>query len=428
MVFSVKTTQTTILPNGKQTVTRDTSSLAVALRASQQFYSAARIKSKYAGIFNSLAGVLNREIEAVIIKELGGGKIQERTGGFIPDFFIPLEGEDTQLRELKLSATIEQDERVIRRGSVKLGGGEGLTIRPGRLELVTGFVLQEDQITPVAEELPTTRLFNALKKAKDDQAALIKILSGTDRAAVAIRTTLIAKANTIDIPVIFQGRLENRSISFTWKDIQKAVITKKGKITIIDGKDSIKLNFAFFGSTITKALNDIDRVIVRQLNGRLGQAVLQAVAEQISIPGPGVAQEIRQFLREAGLECALQYIPGSAKIVGGTIQLNQRKQPKRSVQRFISNVQWTILTQRRLGETMQRIGIPNPPNLKERTGRFRASIEVAADYKRNLLVYTYEPLYQSLERYGYRPNIQIETAIRDVASSLFTRQFNIRKA
>jgi hypothetical protein len=174
MVFSAKTTQTTILPNSKQTTTTNTSSLAVALRASQQFYSAARIKSKYAGIFNSLAGVLNREIEAVIIKELGGGKIQERGGGFIPDFFVRLEGEEVQLRELKLSATIEQDERVIRRGSVKLGGGEGLTIRPGRLELVTGFVLQEDQITPVAEELPTTRLFNALRKAKDDQAALNK--------------------------------------------------------------------------------------------------------------------------------------------------------------------------------------------------------------------------------------------------------------
>jgi hypothetical protein len=238
---------------------------------------------------------------------------------------------------------------------------------------------------------------------------------------------LTAKANTIDIPVIFQGRLENRSITFTWKDIQNAVINKKGKITIIDTEDSIRLNFAFFGSTITKALNDIDRVIVRQLNGRLGRTVLQAIAEQISIPGPGVAQEIKQFLQQAGLEYALQYIPGSAKIVGGTIQLDRRKQTKRSAQRFISNVQWTILTQRRLGETMQRIGLPNPPDLKERSGRFRTSIEVAADYRRNLLVYTYEPLYQSLERYGYRPNIQVETAIRDVAASLFTRQFNIRK-
>jgi hypothetical protein len=76
---------------------------------------------------------------------------------------------------------------------------------------------------------------------------------------------------------------------------------------------------------------------------------------------------------------------------------------------------------------MKTFGPPNAPNLKERSGRFRASIQVEADYRRNLLVYTYNPLYQSLQRYGYKPNTQVETAIREVAQSLFTRQFNIRK-
>lgn len=427
MVFSVNSTQTTILPNGRQTTTRNTSSLAVALRASQQFYSAARIKSKYAGIFNSLAKQLNQAIEAVIVAELGGGKIQEGRGGFFPDYFLQLEDESISLVEQKLVATTEEGGKVIRRGGVKVGGGTGLLVRPGKLELVTGFTTSEQGVEAEKELLPTTRLFNALLKNKDNQAALVRILSGSDRAAIAIRTTLSAKANTIDIPVIFQGRLENRTITFTWKDIANAALTKKGKLVVIDNRDnSLNLNFEFFGSTITRALNNMDRVIVRQLNGRLGQAVLQAIAEQISIPGPGVAQEIRKFLQQAGLEYALQYIPGSAKIVSGRIRLVQKKS-KEGTQRFISNIQWTLLTQKRLGETMKTFGPPNAPNLKERSGRFRASIQVEADYRRNLLVYTYNPLYQSLERYGYKPNIQVETAIREVAQSLFTRQFNIRK-
>jgi hypothetical protein len=427
MVFSTNTKFTTLTPNGRQTTTVNTSSLAVALKASQQFYSAARIKGKYSGLLNSLARTLNRALEAVLITELGGGRIQEGRGGFFPDYFIKLEDDSIALREVKLSATVDQGDKVVRQGSIKIGGGAGLLIRRGNMELVTGFVTSETGVEAEKEILPTTRLFNALIKNKDNQAGLVRVLSGSDKAAIAIRTTLSTKANTIDIPVIFQGRLENRSITFTWKDIANAALTKKGKITVVDNRDdSINLNFAFFGSTITKALNNMDKVIVTQLNGKLGQTVLRALAEQISIPGPGVAQEIRKLLRELGFEYALQYIPGSAKIVSGKIALSKRKKEDKE-QGFISGVQWTILTQKRLGETMKNFGPPNPPNLKERTGRFRSSVQVAANYRKNILTYTYLPLYQSLERYGYKPNIQVETAIREVAQSLYTRRFNIRK-
>jgi hypothetical protein len=96
-----------------------------------------------------------------------------------------------------------------------------------------------------------------------------------------------------------------------------------------------------------------------------------------------------------------------------------------SKQSFISGIQWTVLTQRRLGETMLRSGEPEPPWLKERSGRFRKSVEVIANYRTNTLRYLYNPLYSSLERYGYRPDLQIEAAIREVAQSLYTRKFNI---
>jgi hypothetical protein len=102
---------------------------------------------------------------------------------------------------------------------------------------------------------------------------------------------------------------------------------------------------------------------------------------------------------------------------------------KVSKQSFISGIQWTVLTQKRLGETMLRLGEPEPPELKERSGRFRGSVRVFANYRTNTLQYIYNPLYSSLKRYGYRPDLQVETAIREVAQSLYARKFNIvRKA
>lgn len=94
-------------------------------------------------------------------------------------------------------------------------------------------------------------------------------------------------------------------------------------------------------------------------------------------------------------------------------------------QAFISNIQWTMLTQKRLGETMKRIGNPEPPNIKERSGRFRASVEVTANYRANLISYVYNPLYRGLEHYGYHPEVQIESAIREVAQRLYNRHFSI---
>lgn len=110
------------------------------------------------------------------------------------------------------------------------------------------------------------------------------------------------------------------------------------------------------------------------------------------------------------------------KVTGG----NKKQATKQtSKQAFISGVQWTVLTQKRLGETMLRLGDPEPPELKERSGRFRGSVKVFANYRTMTLQYLYNPLYASLHRYGYRPDLQVETAIREVAQSLYAQKFNI---
>ena len=94
-------------------------------------------------------------------------------------------------------------------------------------------------------------------------------------------------------------------------------------------------------------------------------------------------------------------------------------------QKFISSAQWTYLVQKRLGDSMLSFGDAEPPDIKERSGRFRRSVQVSANYKTKLIQYTYNPLYRSLEHYGYHPELQVERSIRQVAQDLYAREFSI---
>jgi len=94
-------------------------------------------------------------------------------------------------------------------------------------------------------------------------------------------------------------------------------------------------------------------------------------------------------------------------------------------QRFISGVQLSKLVQKRLGQTMRKSGEPQKPDLTERSGRFRNSVQILANYKKSVIAYKYNPLYDSLKRYGYMPEDQVGKATREVVQSLFARAFNI---
>ena len=103
-----------------------------------------------------------------------------------------------------------------------------------------------------------------------------------------------------------------------------------------------------------------------------------------------------------------------------------RKQ--KSAQRFISGVQLSRLVQKRLGQTMRKSGEPQKPDLTERSGRFRNSVQILANYKKSVIAYKYNPLYESLKRYGYTPDEQVGKATREVVQSLFARAFSIVRA
>lgn len=431
MVAKITTTSQVTSSDGKIKVNSSGPlALAKALKTSQQLYSASRIDSKYKAVLTSLAGRLNSQIELAIVTELGGGQIKAGSGGFYPDYFLNIDGA-VEFREQKLVATKETDTGVVRASRVGLAGGSGITLKTGRQELLTGFNVESG--TPIAQtkEVLTTGIINNLRANIDNPTKLIDILNGRGEAAKAIKNTLITKANAIDIPVQFQGVLQNRTIKFSWTDIQKCVKSGKMKIQVtIKDDTTISLNLYFTGSTITKALNDMNKVVIKELNGSLGVTILKALAEVATLPSGITQKEIEKFLQDMGFTHALAYIAGSAIISRGTIKISKPKQPKAvpvKTQGFLSSIQWTALVQNQLKQTMRKSGAARQPNLVERSGRFRDSIRIVPNYRANLLKFYYLPLYSHLQDYGYQPEQQIVRSIREVAQKAYARQFNIQR-
>lgn len=404
----------------------DATALSVALRASQQLYSASRQQTKYKSALTSIAKKLNAAIEQAIVAELGGGQITAGRGGFYPDFYITLEDGTTELREQKLVGTEEKDGGIYRKYPVKIAGGSGVTVTRGANNLLTGFDLSGKTPVAVKENINATRFVDSMLAVSGNQAALFNILSGKGAAAKAIRNTLITKASAIDIPVEFNGVLQNRTIRFSWNDMRKAALSRKGSLIVTPIDKGMKLNFSFSSGTINKALNAIERITIVELNGRLGRVILEALSEQIQFANANTAQEIRKFLESMGFSHGLEYIVGSAIISRGTVVFNkQSSKVTIGSQKFISGEVLSLMVQSRLKQTMKRSGAPTPPDLTYRTGAFVRSVNVYPNYRNNLMSFEYAPVYKNNERYGYDPTNQISSSIRQVLAKLYTKKFTI---
>ena len=131
------------------------------------------------------------------------------------------------------------------------------------------------------------------------------------------------------------------------------------------------------------------------------------------------------FIQRAKLEKPPKIGPVNSGI---TIRGASMGTKQKSAQRFISGVQLSRLVQKRLGQTMRKSGEPQKPDLTERSGRFRNSVQILANYKKSVIAYKYNPLYESLKRYGYTPDEQVGKATREVVQSLFARAFSIVRA
>lgn len=411
-------------------------SLAFALKLQTKLYALAfkaeRGKATYTLLLGA-AGKLNIQVEKVLIGIYGGGKISTTSGGFNPDFFL----EEPQ--EIKAVGVKEDEEgRLAVSKKVSLGGGSGIELqRRGRQDLITGFTQgpQGDVITQ-KEEFAVTRFVNSLIRNAKDSKAIYKTLSGKGKAAGAVRKSMTAKANVINIPVVLKlgGEIvtQNRQLRFNWRDIGKCVQKGTFKFTVQDNpkQDFIKFNGYFTQSVINQGLNAVDKLQQRSLtSGELGKKILEIVgAFSVGITQEA-ADEIQQFAQGFGISNIFEYEAfNSAKIIGGKMK-KQKTTTREKTQKFISTAQLSALVQKRMGQVMPkgpRRGPPLSPNiLTERSGDFRRSVQVIPNYRKNMMSYFYEPKYGVHRDTDRNPDLLLQKSIREVVTALFSRQFAI---
>ena len=416
-------------------------SLAFALKLQTKLYALAfgseRGKSTYTLLLGA-AGQLNTEVEKVLIGIYGGGKISVTSGGFFPDFFL----EEPQ--EIK-AVGVREDEagQLGISKKVALGGGSGIRLRRrGRQELVTGFTQRPGPFkNPTAveqkEEFAVTRFVNSLIKNAKDSKAIYKTLSGKGKAAGAVRASMTAKANVINIPVVIalDGQMvtQNRQLRFSWSDIGKCVSKGTFKFTVQDnpGQNFIKFNGYFTQSVINRGLNAVDKLQQKALtSGELGKIILEIVGALSVGITQEAADEIKQFARGFGIDNIFEYEAfNSAKIIGGKMRKQKKAKQKGSGGAFLKGADISAMIQQRLGKKMPkgpRRGPPLSPNiLTERTGQFRRSVKVIPNYRKSLVRFFYNPLYGVHVGTDRDPDVFVPQTIREVMLGLYKRKFRV---
>lgn len=405
-----------------------------AIKAAQQLYSLSRKNAQYRAELTQLAGKLNSVVEKAVVDALGGTRIVAKTGlGFQPDFYVRLPDDTIDVREQKLVTVREDAGKLIRTSEVKLAGGEGIQISSGTQSFLKGLkVDQNGNVIEDTETVNSTYLFNRLIKASSSEE-LKKIISGTGRANTLLRQNILLKAKNIDIPVTFQGQLQNRTIQFSWSDIVKnpyikIAVTPKGDY-------NLTLQVSFSAGIITKALNDAEKVIINNLDDTLSKKYLQIIEEIFTLPNTQSTTEFKEWLKKQDYDFGISYIPGSAIVSRGIVEGKLSKKPTKrrsnsTAQAVISDAQMSALIQKETEKRMPKGPLRGPPLsptiLTNRSGTFLASIKVIQDFRENLIKYYYAPNYKIHERKGSRaPRFLLQASIRSVVQEVYSQKFRI---
>lgn len=392
MRYSYKITSSVIGP--RVNVRRnDANAFSQALRQ-------ARTSTSYKREILTLLGGLERKINSGVVSAFGGGTVSAGKAVITPVFSTTLDITTNP----KTNEITSLNRSIVSRVNLTRPSASN-TIEP---ETVDEFRYNKQLVDYIlANRNNSSALFNYLANNK-------------------LTTRLVTNFNDIGIEYKRGSRTIYKKISFTTADISRAISSGKAVIKVEESAETIGLYIHFTPATMSSAITAANNKVQQELNGQLGRQITQIIAEETALPSAAVMRDVKGFLESLGLSYILKYVRGGT-LNKTNIFLNTIADRQPNYQAFLSSIQWTALVQARLGDTMERTGEPEPPDLKERTGRFRSSVSVTANYRKDLIYYTYLPLYSSLKRYGYMPDLQIETAIHEVAQQQFARRFTVLK-
>ena len=387
------------------------------------------LKSELTSITKKMSDIVDAEVAATI----GGTLIPGRSGkGVVPDnLMYTLErGEKkfTGVSETKAIKTTQDAAGITTKANIiKTAGGSGVNLSNTK-ELFTGVDLKTGELisTDVSAGMPD--LVEQLLAAKDNQSELKKILSSRSKTATALRKNFVMKSGDIRIPIsLGNGVQEVSKISFKWAQINK---NKSAKIVIKEkinqkGVTSVFFNIEFSEAYVRAAINKANKKVLPRLKNES-----ERFTDAISKANIVFTKKAIDALNNTNSKITFEVDKGSARIGAGTItrKIAQSRKSQSPQQAFISGVALSALVRTRLLQTMATVGEANPPMLKNRTGNYIESIQVFPNYRKNMIMYTLNPIYRSLEKYGYIPDGQAIIAIRQVTQALYARQFNILRA
>jgi len=387
------------------------------------------LKSELTSITKKMSDIVDAEVAAAV----GGTIIRGRAGrGVVPDnlMYTIEQGKQkiTGVSETKaIKTTQDAAGKVTKAQRIKTAGGSGVNLSSTK-ELFTGVDLKTGELisTDVSAGMPD--LVEQLLAAKNNQSQLKNILSSRSKTATALRRNFVMKSGDIRIPIsLANGGRSVSKISFKWPQIKK---NKAAKIVIKEqtnnkGVTSVLFNIEFSEAYVREAINKANKKVQMTLKNQTENFVKAMAKANIVF-----SQKAIDALNKTDSKITFEVDKGSARIGAGTItrKIAQSRKSQSPQQAFLSGVALSALVRARLQQTMDTAGEAFPPMLKNRTGRYIESVQVFPNYRKNMITYALNPIYRSLEQYGYIPDGQAIIAIRQVVQSLYARQFNILRA
>lgn len=383
------------------------------------------LKSELNSITKKMSDIVDAEVAAAV----GGTIIPGRAGrGVVPDNLMYTVEQGFSVSETKaIKTTQDAAGKVTKAQRIKTAGGSGVNLSNTK-ELFTGVDSETGELisTDVSAGMPD--LVEQLLAAKNNQTQLKNILSSRSKTATALRRNFVMKSGDIRIPISLAGGGKSVSkISFKWPQIKK---NKAAKIVVKEqtnekGVTSVLFNIEFSEAYVREAINKANKKVQMPLKNQT-ESFVKAMAKANIV----FSQKAIDALNKADSKITFEVDKGSARIASGTItrKVAQSRKSQSPQQAFLSGVALSALVRARLQQTMATAGEAFPPMLKNRTGRYIESIQVFPNYRKNMIMYTLNPVYRSLEKYGYIPDGQAIVAIRQVVQALYARQFNILRA